>query len=1146
MRARPAIAQGVRAGVVTVLPLLVGVAVGDPRAYTWAALGGFQASLADNGGPYRVRAAGMIAVVVGGAVAVLIGSVGGLWPDVAVPLAFAAAFASGMVRAFGSNGSNVGLLNLAIFLVALASPQSLPLAAVHAGYFLAGAALAAVLTLALWPFQPYQPARQAVAESYRRLRDLLVALAELPAAGDHGTDAWYARGRELCPPVRAALDDARAQITAVRAARDGEMRRGEQLVTLVLMGEHSLGICIGLPVLMEESGILGDRRRTDAVSARCRSLAADAEAVADGAGQAPTLGLGGASTRVPVEAASALADAAPSPGAAVDALAPLAGTELVPALTRLGHDLAFAREIASVIRSGSTIASLVRPVAGGVLADPVSGAVSGGALGGGSGGASGGAIGAVPPGAGGVRGGLASLVALLWTPLAENMTFRSLTFRHALRMAAGVSAAELLTSAIGLPRGYWMTLTTGFILQPYAGATVERGVQRVVGTVIGGLLAAALTLAMHGTVAVSIVVFALTVLAVAVRPLGYGYFVLFLTPLIVLIAEGFQSDPRLAAYRVLNTILGGALALACGVLLWPEYEGAIGGPLLGAAVAAARANVLAVLAPTPSSAEVNATRRTLALAIGNAEGAFQRAASEGRRRAVAVGSGLAIITILRRLMATSMAIATVHDDVAPAAPSALRATADLVLADLDGALRERRAPSPLPPMPLSADDGRSLQGRVLRQLEMLQASVARFVSLAPPAAVVVAALVLGAGCHRAAPSAPRARCGGDGRGYVVMLSLDGFGAEYPGGGATPNLDRIAAAGVRAASLVPVFPSKTFPNHYSIVTGLTVAHHGLAGNQFYDPSTRRLYRVSDTTAVRDASWYGGEPIWVTAERQGVRSAVFLWPGSEAPIGGLHPSRYKEWSHDRGVPPLARVDTALAWLGLPRCERPHLVLLYDELVDEAGHAHGASGAETRAAVRAADSLVGRLYDGLRALPVRDSVTLLVVSDHGMATVEHVGTTGVVVDPHDSSVVALTDGVVGAWWFTDSAARRRTTATLDTIAHAHLYGRGDLPARYHAAIPRIGDLVLVADVGWQFFPAAAGGAAHRVGGGTHGYDPAAPAMQAIFVAAGAGLRRGVVLPPLDNVAIYPLIADLLGLEPAATDGRLSSTAFARATAR
>jgi len=756
MRARPAIAQGVRAGVVTVLPLLVGAALGDPRAYTWAALGGFQASLADNGGPYRVRAASMIAVVLGGALAVLIGSVGGTWPGVAVPLAFAAAFVSGMVRSYGSNGSNVGLLNLALFLVALASPQGLPRAAAHAGYFLVGAALAAVLTLLLWPFQPYQPARDAVAESYRRLADLLAALAELPGAADRGSDAWYARGRALAPSVRAALEDARTQITAVRAARDGEMRRGEQLMTLMLIGEHALGVCIGLPVLVEDAGLPGDGPHVRAVRERCRSLAADANAVATAVSPPPSLALGGARPLVASRAASVSASAvvtgvtdAAAPGAepesvhgALPEVVPtaLAGTELVPALARLADDLSFAREIATVVRTGGTVPLVPRAEVSRVNGN-ANGNVSGNANGNANGEVTGDARVVAPDGVGGRAPSSvgSGLLGALWTPLQENLTVRSLAFRHALRMATGVSAAQLLTASIGLPRGYWMTLTTGFILQPYAGATVQRGVQRVVGTVIGGLLAAALTLAMHGTLAVSFVVFVLTVVAVAVRPIGYGYFVLFLTPLIVLIAEGFQSDPRLAEYRVLNTILGGALALVCGLVLWPEWEGAVGGTLLADTIAAARASVGAALAPVPSAVEVNATRRTFAVALGNAEGALQRAASEGRRRAAGVASGLAIITILRRLMATTMAIATVHDEAAPAVPAGFRAAADAVLADLDGALRDRRAPAPLPAMPVLADDGRSLHGRVVRQLELLHESVARFVTVTRPATPAVGA-----------------------------------------------------------------------------------------------------------------------------------------------------------------------------------------------------------------------------------------------------------------------------------------------------------------------------------------------------------------------------------------------------------------------
>jgi predicted AlkP superfamily pyrophosphatase or phosphodiesterase len=409
------------------------------------------------------------------------------------------------------------------------------------------------------------------------------------------------------------------------------------------------------------------------------------------------------------------------------------------------------------------------------------------------------------------------------------------------------------------------------------------------------------------------------------------------------------------------------------------------------------------------------------------------------------------------------------------------------------------------------------------------------------AAVIMA--LAGVACHAANGPAPVARplastaCGG-GRGYVVMLSLDGFRPDYLR--EAPNLERMAAAGARAESMISVFPSKTFPNHYSMATGLYVEHHGVAGNRFWDPARRQWYAIGDTLAVRDASWYGGEPIWVTAERQGVRSAVFLWPGSEAAIEGVRPSHYKIFVHDDSVPMLARADTLVAWLGLPACSRPHLLLGYIEVVDHAGHVAGPDAPLTRAAVLEVDSAVGRLLDGVRASAVRDSVTVIVVSDHGMAAIDSVVDLAAAVQadslrPAEQAI----EGPVAAMWFDgDTARMRRVRLALTGVPHARVYARGELPSRYHAAVARMGDLVIVADDGWAF---GSPGKPHQRG--NHGYDPMQADMRALFVAEGAGIRSGVVLAAFENVNVYPLVAYLLKLTPAAVDGRLDATRAALA---
>jgi len=218
------------------------------------------------------------------------------------------------------------------------------------------------------------------------------------------------------------------------------------------------------------------------------------------------------------------------------------------------------------------------------------------------------------------------------------------------------------------------------------------------------------------------------------------------------------------------------------------------------------------------------------------------------------------------------------------------------------------------------------------------------------------------------------------RPYVVMVSLDGFRHDYLDLFPTPNLRRLADRGVRARGLIPVFPVNTFPNHYSIATGMYPDAHGLVSNSFYDPARGESYSLSDRTTVEDGSWYGGEPIWVTAETQGMVAASFYWVGSEAPVQGIQPTHWRRFDAD--VPYETRVDQVLEWLSEPEEHRPHMVTLYFEGVDAVGHNFPPESPELADAVVLVDRMIGRLMEGIEALPFGDLVYLIVVSDHGMA--------------------------------------------------------------------------------------------------------------------------------------------------------------------
>ena len=363
--------------------------------------------------------------------------------------------------------------------------------------------------------------------------------------------------------------------------------------------------------------------------------------------------------------------------------------------------------------------------------------------------------------------------------------------------------------------------------------------------------------------------------------------------------------------------------------------------------------------------------------------------------------------------------------------------------------------------------------------------------------------------------------------YVILVSFDGFRAEYLRRLDLPNFERMARTGVRSVGLVPVFPSKTFPNHFSIATGLYAEHHGIVGNSFWDSQRNAGYSLSDTNAVRDASWYRGEPIWVTAERQGMVAASYFWPGTEAPIAGIKPSIVKKYERD--VPNEARVDSVVAWLGLPDASRPHVITLYVSDLDGAGHRYGPLAPQVDSAGWRVDALLGRLLDGIERSAVRDRVFLMLVADHGMSETAPrwyvaldslIDTAGVRFgDAGPTLNVHIQGGNARARVLRDSINKR--------MRHGRAYLRAEVPGRLHySADPRIGDVVVIMD---EHFTIGMAARAPKENGGTHGWDPAVAAMHALFMVRGPGIGAGKVLPSFENVEIYPYLTEILGLTPA-----------------
>ncbi|OOV26848.1 alkaline phosphatase family protein [Flavobacterium sp. LM5] len=364
--------------------------------------------------------------------------------------------------------------------------------------------------------------------------------------------------------------------------------------------------------------------------------------------------------------------------------------------------------------------------------------------------------------------------------------------------------------------------------------------------------------------------------------------------------------------------------------------------------------------------------------------------------------------------------------------------------------------------------------------------------------------------------------------YVVLVSLDGFRWDYPDIFDTPNLDRLAQNGVKAKSMQPSYPTKTFPNHYSIVTGLYPDHHGIVNNNFYDKEIQKVFTLK-TAVKREAHFYGGNPIWNLAEQQGVKTACYYWPGSDT--GVKSPSIFK--IYDDTVSYESRINTVIDWLSLSESERPHLITLYFDQPDKTGHDFGPLSAENKKTVTEVDAVIGQLMQRLDALPIGKEINLIVLSDHGMASISN------------DKKVAILDYLQPEWYgyaavinpimsleakpeYTEAIAN-----ALKKVPNIKWYPSAKVPKRLHfGANPRALDFVIEAEEGFSLVYKPD----QKVSGGTHGYDNDIQDMQAIFYAKGPNFKIGKKAKSFRNVSVYPLIAEILGLKTETIDGDLA----------
>jgi alkaline phosphatase D len=365
--------------------------------------------------------------------------------------------------------------------------------------------------------------------------------------------------------------------------------------------------------------------------------------------------------------------------------------------------------------------------------------------------------------------------------------------------------------------------------------------------------------------------------------------------------------------------------------------------------------------------------------------------------------------------------------------------------------------------------------------------------------------------------------------YVVMVSLDAFRWDYDSIYGTPVLDDIADKGVMAVRLIPSFPTKTFPNHYSIATGLYPDHHGIVNNSFYAPDLDLVYRIGDRAMVSNGAFYGGEPVWVTARKAGLKTASFYWVGSEAPVMGMQPDFWKPF--DEEVPFSDRVDTVLAWLSLPAKKRPHLVTLYFEEPDAVSHVYGPLSSETGSVVKSLDSLMGELRSGISKLPHAKKVNLIVLSDHGMTEID-TSRYNYVFDTLPQTMVKRIYGGSPVWAIEPVEGMTDSVLYYLNIQYGmKAYRKEDLPAHLHYGThPRIPAVILIADPGWVAGVRPKPSGYNR---GDHGYDWKFRDVHSIFYAEGPAFRKGFAVDTLYNVDVYNIISEILNLTPAPNDG-------------
>lgn len=367
---------------------------------------------------------------------------------------------------------------------------------------------------------------------------------------------------------------------------------------------------------------------------------------------------------------------------------------------------------------------------------------------------------------------------------------------------------------------------------------------------------------------------------------------------------------------------------------------------------------------------------------------------------------------------------------------------------------------------------------------------------------------------------------------VLMISLDGFRSDYLERGQTPTLQSLIQQGV-TARLKPVFPTKTFPNHFTIATGLRPEHHGIVSNKIYDPEMDANFPNDAQVSTFDSRWWHGEPIWITARRQGQVSATIYWPGSETKYNNLQANYCL--AYESQLPYDYRIEQVFAWLEKPVDQRPTLMNLYIEELDQVGHHYGPDAPQIQTALQTVDQLLADLLKGLQTRGIADQINIVITSDHGMTGASSAQT--IYIDDYiDTKKLHTIEESPCLWvWPTPEQLESTYQTLVKANSHLKVYRKSEIPAKFqYQESVRIPPIIAVADEGWTISThTLSKSIKNNFISGLHGYDPDLPSMQGIFIAQGPAFKKGLAAPMIDNVNIYNLVAKILQLQPAPNDG-------------